>query len=193
MKHHAGQYYHVYNRGVAHQTIFLTKDNYLFLMRSIKEFLPDYKLSFIAYCLLPNYYHFLIRVNADDQLSPFLQRLFNRYTQAFNKQQSRTGTLFEGRAQCKLVDTNEYVLQLARYIHLNPVHAGLAIHPQDWEFSNFREWAGTRNGALVDNEFVRDFFPKPKEYEAFVLADISEEMEQKVTGYVIERFPNERH
>jgi len=66
------------------------------------------------------------------------------------------------------------------------VCAGLATHPQDWEFSNFREWAGTRNGTLVDNEFVRDFFQKPKEYEAFVLADISEEMEQKVTGYVIE-------
>jgi REP element-mobilizing transposase RayT len=186
MKHYAGQYYHIYNRGVAHQPIFLKKDNYLFLLRSIIEFLPDYHLSFIAYCLMPNHYHFLIRVNGDDQLSPFLQRLFNRYTQALNKQQNRTGTLFESRAQYRLVDTNEYVLQLARYIHLNPVRAGLVSHPQDWEFSNYREWAGTRNGVLVDMEFVKSFFPKPQEYEAFVLADLSEEIEQKVAGYVIE-------
>ena len=186
MQYHAGQYYHVYNRGVARQLIFFKRENYFFLLRSVKEFLNEDHLSFIAYCLMPNHYHFLIRLNMDDQLSPFLQRLFNRYTQALNKQQNRTGTLFEGRPQYRLVDTNEYVLQLARYIHLNPLRAGLVSHPQEWEFSSYREWAGTRKGTLGDMEFVRSYFPKLQEYEAFVLADLSEENEQKVAGYVIE-------
>jgi REP element-mobilizing transposase RayT len=187
MKHQAGQYYHIYNRGVTHQKIFGKRGNYTFLIRTIQKYLSFYDLTFIAYCLMPNHYHFLIRVNADDQLSPFVQRLFNAYSQAYNRQQDRTGTLFEGRAQYRLVDTTEYVLQLARYIHLNPVSAGLAKLPEEWEFSNYREWIGIRNGKLVDLNFVRDFYPDLKSYAAFVHSELPEDLREKVSAFVIER------
>ena len=159
MKHQTGQYNHIYNRGASRQKIFSNHENYIFLLRKIKKYLPDYDLDFITYCLMPNHYHFLIRVNADNQLSPFLQRLFNGYSQAYNRQQNRSGTLFEGRAQYRLVDTTKYVLQLSKYVHLNPVSAGLVQRPEEWEFSNYREWIGIRNGSLVDLDFVRDFYP----------------------------------
>jgi putative transposase len=80
---------------------------------------------------MPSHYHFLLRPEEDGLLSRFIQRLFNSYTQAFNKQQGRSGTLFEGRAKSVRVDTDEYVLHLCRYIHLNPVRAGLVAHPAE--------------------------------------------------------------
>lgn len=102
--HIPGQYYHVYNRGCNREPIFANDGNYLFLLQRAKRFLADYSLSVIAYCLMPNHYHFLLRPGKDDALSRFIQRLFNSYTQAFNIQQGRRGTLFEGRAKSILVD-----------------------------------------------------------------------------------------
>ena len=156
--HLAGHYYHVYNRGCNRQRIFANDGNYIFLLKRAKQFLADYSLSVIAYCLMPNHYHFLLRPEDDDSLSRFIQRLFNSYTQAFNNQQGRSGTLFEGRAKIKLVSTDEYVILLCRYIHLNPVQAGLVSHPNQWAYSNYLEWVEQRNGVLVDREFVQKYF-----------------------------------
>ena len=108
------------------------RGNYIFLLRRIKLYLDDYALSMIAYCLMPNHYHFLLRPDDDDVLSQFIQRLFNSYTQSFNRQQGRSGTLFEGRAKSVLVDTNEYIVHLCHYIHLNPITAGLTQQPGNW-------------------------------------------------------------
>lgn len=88
--------------------------------------------------------------------------------QAFNKQQNRSGTLFEGRVKIILVDTEAYVLQLCRYIHLNPVKARLVENPGDWPYSNFMEWISERQRTLKDEEFIREYFPTPDEYRRFV-------------------------
>ena len=176
----AGRYYHVYNRGCNRQRIFANDGNYVFLLQRIKSFLPDYALSVIAYCLMPNHYHFLLRQEAEGQLSRFIQRLFNSYTQAFNKQQGRSGTLFEGRARSVLVDTDEYILHLCRYIHLNPVVAGLVNHPGEWPYSNYLEWVGKRGGTLVDRAFVREYFPTGASYEAFVMGEVDAALERKL-------------
>lgn len=186
MNNHAGQYYHVYNRGVAHTKIFANPENYVFLLETIKKHLKIYDLTFIAYCLMPTHYHFLVRENMEDQLSPFLQRLFNSYSQAYNRQQNRTGTLFEGRPQHRLVDTTKYVLQLSRYIHLNPVSAGLVRLPEEWEFSNYREWIGIRKGSLVDLNFVRYFYPNLKDYAAFVQSEPPKDIKMITRRYIFE-------
>jgi REP element-mobilizing transposase RayT len=138
--HLAGHYYHVYNRGCSREPIFASDANYLFLLRRAKLFLADYPLTPIAYCLMPNHYHFLFRPDEEKALSRFIQRLFNSYTQAFNKQQGRSGTLFEGRAKSIPVDSEDYALHLCRYIHLNPVKAGLVSHTVQWPYSNYLEW-----------------------------------------------------
>ena len=186
MNSQTGQYYHVYNRGTAHKNIFANHENYIFLLETVKKYLKIYDLTFIAYCLMPNHYHFLIRVNAGDQISPFLQRLFNSYSQAYNRQQNRSGTLFEGRAQYRLVDTTKYVLQLSKYIHLNPVSAGLVRLPEEWEFSNYREWIGIRNGKLVDLDFIRSFYPILSDYAAFVHSEMPEDIRMITSRFTIE-------
>ena len=184
--HLAGHYYHVYNRGCNRKDIFADVGNYLFLLRRAKTFLADYPLTMIAHCLMPNHYHFLLRVEEDDTLSPFIQRLFNSYTQAFNKQQGRSGTLFEGRAKSVLVDTDEYVLHLCRYIHLNPVTAGLVAHPGEWLYSNYLEWVERRRGILVDRAFVRQYFSTAADYEAFVMNEVDPSLEQRLRAYYLE-------
>ncbi len=85
MQHYAGQYYHVYNRGVNHQPIFANKENYHFLLCRVTQFLPLYPIRIVAYSLMPTHYHFMFGVDQDGSLSPFLQRLFNSYSQAFNR------------------------------------------------------------------------------------------------------------
>jgi hypothetical protein len=112
-----------------------------------------------------------------------LQRLFNSYSQAFNRQQNRTGTLFEGRAKSILVDESQYVYALVRYIHLNPVVAGLVTNPADWYFSNYLEWINVRNNGLFDPQFRELFFSSPAEYKKFVLCSIPEAMERKLAKY----------
>jgi REP element-mobilizing transposase RayT len=85
--HLADHYYYIYNRGCNREDIFANPGNRLFLLQRAKSFLKDYPLRVIAYCLMPNHYHFLLRPEEDGCLSLFIQRLFNSYTQAFNKQQ----------------------------------------------------------------------------------------------------------
>jgi len=186
MKHFEGQYYHLYNRGVNRQPIFASDENYLFLLRKVKQFLPLYKVTIITYCLMPNHYHFLLRSDEDGAIASFIQRLFNSYTQAFNKQQSRSGTLFEGRVKSKLIDKTEYLLHISRYIHLNPVKAGLAVHPAGWTYSNYLEWVGKRAGRLYDAAFVQDQFDNGLEYEKFVLAGLQDMGRMQFSEYLFD-------
>ena len=186
MKHYAGQYYHVYNRGTNRQPIFTYEENYWFLLRRVKLYLPLYQISIIAYALMPNHYHFLVGVHKEGSLSQFFQRLFNSYSQAFNKQQNRSGTLFAGRAKSIPVDKSNYVYALVRYIHLNPVVAGLVKTPGDWQFSNYLEWIDARNDGLFDPQFREMFFSSPDEYKRFVLSDIPEALERKISKYYLD-------
>jgi len=186
MQHYAGQYYHVYNRGVNRQPIFANQENYHFLLRRVKQFLPLYQISIIAYSLMPTHYHFLIEVHKEGCLAPFIQRLFNSYSQAFNRQQARSGTLFAGRAKSILVDKSEYVYELVRYIHLNPVIAGLVTTPEEWRFSNYLEWIDARNEGLFDPEFRELFFSSAQEYKNFVFSDIQDAMERKLSKYYLD-------
>ncbi len=183
MKHYAGKYYHVYNRGTNHQPIFVKDENYNFLLRRIKQFLPLYPIRIVGYSLMPNHYHFLVGVDQDGKLSPFFQRLFNSYSQAFNRQQNRTGTLFEGRAKSILIDDSTYAYALIRYIHLNPVVAGIVTAPESWKFSNYLEWIGVRSNGLFDSQFRDSFFSSPDEYKQFVSSSIPEAVERKLAKY----------
>ncbi|HQV95104.1 MAG TPA: transposase [Anaerolineales bacterium] len=163
-----GQYYHVYNRGAGKSKIFYTEDNYRYLLELMRRYLGKYGISVIAYCLMPNHYHFLLLQLTDMPISKFINVLFNAYVQALNLQQSRTGTLFEGRFKHVCVDEWKYLSHLCRYIHRNPVKAGLVIAPEDWAYSNFREWVGLRNSLLKNDEFIQTHFPDPEEYRVFV-------------------------
>ena len=165
-----GKYYHIYNRGANRQRIFRNPDNYLFLLRKLKKYFIRDRITIIAYCLMPNHYHFLLRQDDDISIADFIQAIFNSYTKAFNKMHNRTGTLFEDRFQSKLVDKEAYLIHLCRYIHRNPIDAETPLVQalEDWPYSNYLEWIGRRNGSLVCHEFIQSYFPNREDYIHFV-------------------------
>lgn len=81
-----------------------------------------------------------------------MQKLGISYTKAINKRFDRVGALFQGQFQGKLVTTQTHLLNLCIYIHANPVKDGLVAHPEEWEFSNYLEWMGWREGRLVNRD-----------------------------------------
>ncbi len=170
-----GHYYHIYNRGAGKGLLFFSPANYEYCLRLVKRYYQRYGVTVIAYCLMPNHYHFCLRQETEQPLSRFINVLFNAYVQAVNKQQGRSGTLFEGRFRHVWVDREEYLAHLCRYIHLNPVKAGLVSQPQEWPYSNYLEWVGQRAGTLKDEAFIHSLFPTPEMYRRFV-ADYQDEV-----------------
>ena len=170
----AGEYYHVYNRGNNRQDVFFERENYLFFLRRVRKYLvgdtqetSEVWTTIIAYCLMPNHFHLLVCPH-DDELSRRMQRFSISYTKAMNKRYDRVGSLFQGQFQAVLVDRNEYLLHLSRYLHLNPVEAGLVKRPGDWEFSSYRDYIGLRQGTLPMPDIILSQFPTPKAYQEFV-------------------------
>ncbi len=180
-----GHYYHIYNRGVGRNLIFFNADNYEHCLRLVKRYQHKYGVAVIAYCLMPNHYHFLLRQESDEPLSKFINVLFNAYVQAVNRQQRRKGTLFEGRFRHVHIDREEYLIHLCRYIHMNPVKAALVTRPEEWLYSNYLEWIDRRAGTLIDNAFVRARFQTAEAYQQFVV-DYRADMRsrEKINKYI---------
>ncbi len=149
----AGNFYHIYNRGNNRQNIFFERENYLHFLRLMRDYLVTNGVDILAYCLMPNHYHFLVYLQ-DDKLSAAMHRLSVAYTKAINKRFNRSGALFEGRFQSIHVNDRNYLIHLSRYIHLNPVKAGFVNRPEEWEFSSYPEYAGLRSGTLPKMEYL---------------------------------------
>ena len=163
-----GDYYHIYNRGAGRQSIFYEDENYLYLLRLLKRVAKECEVTIVAYCLLPNHYHWLVRQDGETPAGMVAKRVFGSYSQAFNRRYGRTGTLFEGPYEAIAVATDAYLRHLCRYIHANPVKHGIADAPELWPYSNYAEWIGSRTGTLVDQEFVVQQFVTPAHYRAYV-------------------------
>ena len=168
-----GSYYHIFNRGAHQRSIFKDNENYLFVLRKIKQYSDQFQHTIIAYCLMPNHYHLLIRQDGGFKASLLPQQVFNSYTKAFNKRYNHSGTLFEDSFHIKIIQETSHLLHLCRYIHGNPVKDGFVSDPSDWEYSNYREFIGTRNGSLFDPEFFTEYFSDTKDYLDFVMDDLS--------------------
>ena len=183
----AGQYYHIFNRGINRESIFFRKENYLYYLRLLRKYSQLYFVTATAYCLMPNHYHLLLRQDGEVSISKLMQVIANSYVQGLNKQLGRKGTIFEGGFKHIHVEKEEYILHLCRYIHLNPVQAGLVRSPEEWAFSNYLEWIGKRQGKLKDIDFISSFFAIPEDYKRFVMElSVEEELKRKLQPYLLE-------
>ena len=143
----AGHAYHLYSRGVNRQRIFFESENYAFFLRRVRTYLTPETVDVVAYCLMPNHYHLFVCLKADS-LAEMMRSLNMSFARAVNKRYDRVGPLFQGRFAAKLVERDEYLLHLSRYIHLNPVEAGLVDKAEAWEYSSYRDFVDLRNGTL---------------------------------------------
>ena len=186
MEYEDNQYYHIYNRGAGKGPIFFGDRNYRYCINLFEKYRGRYKTSITAYCLMPNHYHFILRQIEGGSISRFLQTIFNGYTQAINKELKRSGTLFEGRAKGILIDSDRYLFQVIRYIHLNPVAAKLVEKGEDWEFSDYCEWISHRVSRLTDLELRNENFKNGDEYRQSVEEFQLEKMKDEIQKYLLD-------
>ena len=184
-KYYPGGIYHIYNRGSHLDSIFREPENYLFVLRKIKKYSTELHLGLLAYCLMPNHFHFLVRQGGDQPAGLLSQRVFNSYSKAYNKRYQHSGTLFQGPYRVKQVVQTAHLLHLCRYIHANPVKDGLVSEPEDWSYSNYLEWIGLRDGTLVDRDFIHEYFNLPGLYADFVKDYLrSRKLPPELTAYL---------
>ena len=168
-----GCYYHLYNRGAHRRSIFYTDEDYRAFLTRLKGHVRDCHIAVIAYCLMPNHFHLLVRQKSTRKAGLAVQFACTGYTQWFNLRHQHEGTLFQGRYQSLLIDNDEYLRHLCRYIHANPVKDGFASEPELWPYSNYLEWIGRRHGSLVDRNFIAAFFPVLEDYASSVKSYIA--------------------
>lgn len=137
----AGALYHVTARGNAQGDIYLCDDDRFKFLSLLDNTCNRYHWYCHAYCLMSNHYHLLIET-PDANLSKGMKYLNGTYTQSFNRQNNRVGHVFQGRYKAILVEKESYLLELARYIVLNPVRARMVREAKDWPWSSYRATAG---------------------------------------------------
>lgn len=151
-----GRYYHIYNHAVGYDNLFREPQNYYFFLDKFKQFLDGW-LTIYTFCLLPNHFHLLVKMNDiennepdtilsdninmlySEMVSKQFNRLFKSYSQSYNKFYKRRGSLFMQNFKRIEVDTDDYFVTLVLYIHFNPINHGMTKDLEDWEFSSYSE------------------------------------------------------
>ena len=173
-----GGLYHVITRGNDRRDIFHSADDFakfLSLLAKLKEQLPFF---LYAYCLMSNHLHLLIE-RRTDKIGRIMHRLLTGYAQYYNRKYNRVGHLLQGRHKSVLCDSEMYMGELVRYIHLNPVKARIVAKPEEYPYCSHREYLGSRPEGIVDVDPVLRLFHARKEvarkeFERFVAAGVGE-------------------
>ena len=132
-----GAWYHVMNRGRRFEDIFSDKEDYSRFIDLLIEITEIWNANIAAYCLMPNHYHVLLQT-PDGNISRCMRHLNGLYTQQYNRIHGFDGQLFRGRYKSILVSNDSHLLQLVRYIHKNPVKAGMVKEMPDYEWSSYK-------------------------------------------------------
>jgi len=130
-------------------------------------------VEIIAYCLMPTHLHLVLKQLKDNGISLFMKNLLNSYTRYFNIKLKRKGPLWEGRFKDVLVDTDEQLIHLTRYLHLNPVTAYLVDRPEDWRFSSYSEYLGENSNEPDICKYDNLLDIRPDSYKEFTEDNIS--------------------
>lgn len=198
--------YHVYNCGVERRITFITEKDYQRFLGTIsyylynqqipyseylklnvgdqKEYLSSKKsaefirIHILAYCLMPNHFHLLVKQAKDSAVSAFMSDISNSYTKYFNTKNQRLGNLFRGPFSAKEILTQESFLQVSRYIHLNPVMSSKVKwkdKPELYPYSSYSNWIKGDSGGIINMEEINKFVElNPRDYKLFVASKLPE-------------------
>lgn len=186
------EYYHIFNRSLNNYPILSKRSQARIFFQAMEYYLNpkppikfsiyrksrnsyeiNYKVSLvkiIAYCLMPTHFHILLQQVKSDGIKKYMQRLTNSFSHYFNTRNERKGFLFEGPFKAVRVESDEQLLHLSRYIHLNPVTEYLVENPEDWIYSSYNVYLKKEKLPFIDPASVLSFFKSPEDYKEFVEA-----------------------
>ncbi len=171
---------HIYDRGNNRQRIFIDEQDYAHFAAAMFRFAKKFDIAIHAWALMPNHFHILLTPSKPDTLPSFMQFLKSTYTTYFNMKNKRTGTIWEQRYKQLLADNQEYILELYRYIELNPVRAHLTKGPRGFHWTSYHTNAmGVPSGGLTPHPYYlllgTDEHERQKNYREFVRAAFGKE------------------
>lgn len=153
--------YHIYNRGNNKEPIFFISRNYDFFIEKVKTHLLPH-VQILAYCLMRNHFHFLVHTREDFDKKSYgqdLKVMLRSYTRAINKQEERTGSLFQQHTKAKPIeDDNQrdrsYPLTCFHYIHQNPLKAGIVQRMEDYKMTSYKEYLDPSKVSICDRQLA---------------------------------------
>lgn len=180
--------YHIYNRGVEKRDIFLDYSDYTRFIKNIVYYQQsdkscpfsdsDFRIAdhvkpdnfeILAYCLMPNHFHLVLKQKAEDGIMTSMSQLSNSYTKYFNQKNNRVGHLFQDRYKAKVVTSDEQLLQLLRYVLLNPYTANLAPDIRLYSWTSYNEFFDSKNGLKIcETNWIKDYFEDTSSFKQFV-------------------------
>ncbi|QKT03385.1 transposase [Ectothiorhodospiraceae bacterium 2226] len=172
-----GAWYHVMNRGAGRKRVFKTDAQREYFLQLLAATAERYRAEWHAYCLMDNHYHLLLRT-PEGNLQRVMRHVNGLYTQFFNRAERRDGALFRGRYRAVLVDADAHWLELSRYIHRNPLEAGMVRDLDDYPWSSYRAYVGLepRPPCLRTDDVLKAIGARDRQrrYRAFVAGDTDE-------------------
>ena len=177
---YAGAVYHITSRGNEKKAVFKDDSDRETFLKALAQVNKRYNWLCHAYCLMDNHYHILVET-PDGNLSIGMRQLNGVYTQTFNRRHRRTGHLFQGRYKAILIEKDSHLLEVCRYVVLNPVRARVVEEPGDWKWSSYRATSGRENPHLcLTRDWILGQLSKTrekaeKEYRQFVKGGIGKE------------------
>ena len=184
-----GAFYHVTSRGNEKKDVFKShqdREKFLLYLKSASE---RYGASIHVYCLMSNHYHLLLET-PEGNLSQIMRHINGAYTNYFNTKRQRAGHLFQGRYKAILIEKDTYALELSRYIHLNPMRAGMVQMPVEYRWSSYQSYLGLtarpdwlRTADLL-GYFTGEERKKQASYRSFVESNDGEEEKGRLSAVV---------
>lgn len=185
----SGEYYHIYNRGIAKQNIFATTRDYqrftqTFFYYQIQNPKPKFShrtsslykidptkkiVDILCYCLMPNHFHLLVKQLQDGGISEFMRKFVHSYTKYWSTRRKRSGPLIQAMFKAVRIETDEQLLHVSRYIHLNPFVSSLVKDLNTHTWSSYLAYIGLEDNPTIAKEEILKFFKSSQAYEKFVL------------------------
>jgi len=155
---YSGAFYHITSRGNERKAVFKSERDREKLLSYLGSATERYAAIVHVYCLMDNHYHLLMETPAGN-LSQIMHHINGAYTTYFNAKRERSGHLFQGRYKAILIEADEYAKELSRYIHLNPVRAGMCAHPEEYPWSSCRYYTVERKAPeWLQRGFILGYF-----------------------------------